>query len=324
MNINLGIPIPALVLIHATRLVYVHAIGNLNKMQTSIMKEKERTEMDRKGYIGGSDIASVMGVSRWKTPLMLWAEKTGTVEPEDISEKENVHFGTILEDVVAKEFERRTGLTVRKAPKNYTMPDYDYMRCQVDRLVTGTDDLLECKTCSAWGAKEWEGEEIPIEYILQVSWQLMITGRKTGYIAVLIGGQKFVWKKIEADYELFGNLRDSAIRFWQMVQDKTPPVAEASDNSFIIQLYPTAGADIKEASDDIIAAVALLQQTKALIIDLEETKKELEAKIKAVIGDNLGIDTPEYLVKWIPVKGSTFTVVKKDSRMLKVTKKGGK
>ena len=28
-------------------------------------------------YIGGSDIAKVMGLSRWGTPLSLWAEKTG-------------------------------------------------------------------------------------------------------------------------------------------------------------------------------------------------------------------------------------------------------
>jgi len=324
MNTNSDYQILALVLITVIPRACVFATENQKLTLTNITKEKEREEMDRKGCIGGSDIASVMGVSRWKTPLQLWAEKTGEVEPEDISEKENVHFGTILEDVVAKEFERRTGLTVRKAPKNYQMQDYPYMRCQVDRLVTGTDDLLECKTCSAWGAKEWEGEEIPTEYILQVSWQLMITGRKTGYIAVLIGGQKFVWKKIEADYELFGNLRDSAIRFWQMVQDKTPPVAEAADNSFMVELYPNAGADIKEATEDMVSAVALLQQTKAQIIDLESTKKELEAKIKAVIGDNLGIDTPEYLVTWKEQKGSTYTVTRPDSRVLRIKKKGGK
>ncbi len=161
---------------------------------------------NRKDFIGGSDISAVMGVSRWCTPLQLWAEKTGEVEPEDISEKEHVHFGHVLEDVVAKEFEQRTEKKVRRSPQIYQDNTLPYMRCQVDRLVTGTDELLEAKTCSAWGAKDWEGEEIPIEYILQVSWQLMITGRKVGYIAVLIGGQKFVWKEIKADYKLFGDM----------------------------------------------------------------------------------------------------------------------
>ena len=46
-------------------------------------------------------------------------------------------------------------------------------------------------------------------------------------------------------------------------------------------------------------------------------------ELKAVIGDNIGIRTPEYTVKWIPTKGSTFTVTKKDGRMLRITKNKG-
>jgi putative phage-type endonuclease len=276
---------------------------------------------DRSKFIGGSDIAAAMGVSRWKTPLQLWAEKTGEVEPEDISGKDAVKFGIKLEEFVAKTFTEETGLKVRRAPKNYQHPEYDFMRCQVDRLVTGTEDLLECKTCSAWGAKEWEGEEIPAEYILQVSWQLMITGRKVGYIAVLIGGQAFVWKKIEADQELFDSMLKAAISFWEMVQNKIPPVAEAADNSFMIELFPSAGPDLVEATADMTAAIAQLQLTKAEIIELEKVKKGLEASIKAVIGNNLGIDTPEYTVKWLPTKATSYVVNKKAGRMLRVTKK---
>jgi len=291
--------------------------------------------MDRKSFIGGSDIAAVMGVSRWKTPLQLWAEKTGQIEPEDLSNNEAVEMGSELEETVARIFTKRTGKKVRRAPKNYTYQvkqnggqikidaEFSFIRCQVDRLVEGTDELLECKTASAWKEKEWEGEEIPTEYILQVNWQLGITGRSIGHIAVLIGGQKFLYKEIQFDRGLFNDQINAAVNFWNMVKAGTPPVAEAADNSFMVELHPNAGAAMKEATADVIAAVSLLQQTKAQIIDLEKIKKEIEAKLKASIGDNLGIDTPEYVIKWIPVKGSTFTVTKKDSRMLRITKKKG-
>lgn len=278
--------------------------------------------MNRRSFVGSSDIAAVMGVSRWKTPLQLWSVKTGQVEPDDLSENEAVQLGSELEDFVAKKFERETGMKVRRAPKIYASTANPFMRAQVDRLIEGTDDLLEVKTCSAWKEKEWEGEEIPIEYTLQVSWQLFITGRKTGYIAVLIGGQKFRWKKIERDTELFIKMKNAALSFWTMVEAKIPPVAEADDNAFMVKLHPNAGDKMKEATSDVVAAVALLQQTKAQIIDLSETKRGIEAQLKAIIGDNLGIDTPEYLIKWIPVKGSTFTVTKKDSRQLRIKKKG--
>jgi len=151
---------------------------------------------NRSKFIGGSDIAAVMGVSRWKTPLQLWAEKTGAVQPEDLSDKEYVELGSELEDFIAKHFEKKAGIKVRRAPRRYTHKDHPFMACQVDRLVTGTDELVECKNASAWKAKEWEGEEIPVEYILQVSWQLMVTGRKKGYLAVLIGGNTFKWKEV--------------------------------------------------------------------------------------------------------------------------------
>jgi putative phage-type endonuclease len=280
-------------------------------------------KMNRKGYIGGSDIAAAMGVSRWKTPLQLWSEKTGKVEPEDLSDNEAVEMGIELEETVARLFTKRTGMKVRRAPKNYKHPDHDFMRCQVDRLVEGTDELLECKTANAWKAKEWEGEEIPTEYILQVQWQLMITGRSVGHIAVLIGGQKFLYKKLKADFEMFDELEGAAIKFWDMVQDAVAPAVQANDNSFIVNLYPHAGTDVMEASQDMTDAIAQLQLTKAEIIELEKTKKEFEAKVKAVIGDQKGIRTPEYTAKWIDVKGSTFTVTKKDSRQLRISKNKG-
>ena len=279
--------------------------------------------MSRRDYIGGSDIAAVMGVSRWKTPLQLWAEKTGAVEPEDISQKEYVEMGHELEETVARLFTKRTGKKVRRAPKNYTSKDYEFMRCQVDRLVEGTDELLEAKTASLWKEKEWEGEEIPIEYILQVQWQLMITGRAVAHIAVLIGGQKFVYKQLAADFELFDKMEQAAIIFWNMVKENIAPVAQAEDNTFIVNLFPNAGNNIREASQDVTEAIAQIQLTKAEIITLEKVKKELEAKLKAIIGDAQGIRTPEYTAKWINVKGSTYTVTKKDGRMLRITKNKG-
>jgi putative phage-type endonuclease len=275
---------------------------------------------DRKDYIGGSDISAVMGLSRWKTPLQLWAEKTGAVEPEDISNKDAVKWGNRLEEVCASAFEEESGLKVRRAPQLYVSKDYPFMRCQVDRLITGTDDLLEIKTASAWKEKEWEGEEIPQEYILQVQWQLMITGRKTGYIAVLIGGQKFLWKKIEADYSIFQSMIESAVSFWKMAQEKTPPMAMPDDNSFIVELYPKGDDRMVEASQDISDAIKQLQLLKAEEIKIKEEKEKIEVKIKEAIKDLGGIKTPEYLVKWSFVRGSTFTVTKKDSRQLRVTK----
>jgi len=265
--------------------------------------------MDRLGFIGGSDIAAVMGMSRWVTPLQLWSEKTGKVPAKDLSDNEAVEMGTELEETVARMFTKRTGKKVRRAPKNYTYKasskgssvdidvELDFVRCQVDRLVEGTDELLECKTASAWKEKEWEGEEIPAEYILQVQWQLGITGRSIGHIAVLIGGQKFLYKEITFDRKLFNKMIDEAVVFWSMVKDKTAPMAVGDDNPFIVKLHPENDNQLQEIQE-MNDSIALLQQVKSTIKDAMDQKSELEAKLKQVIGDNEGIITSDYKLTW--------------------------
>lgn len=255
--------------------------------------------LDRTKFIGGSDIAAVMGMSRWKTPLQLWGEKTGKVEPADLSGVEAVELGTELEDFVAKKFERTTGMKVRRAPQVYEHKEHDFIRCQVDRLITGTDELLEVKTCSAWKSKEWDGEEIPQEYILQVQFQLGITGRSKGWIAVLIGGQSFRYKEIPFDSELFAQLVSNAIKFWDMVENEIPPMACGDDNESIVDIYPTASEQMQQI-DELNSKIAHLQELKMHIAELENQQAAIEAEVKQVIGESAGFKTAEYVVKWTP------------------------
>ena len=271
-------------------------------------------------YIGGSDIAKVMGLSRWGTPLSLWAEKTGKIPPKDLSNIEAVELGNDLEDFVANKFTQKTGKAVRRSPKVYQHPQYPYMVAHIDRLVTGSDELLECKTCSFFKKEEWEGEEIPQEYILQVMWYLGITGRRIGHIAVLIGGQSFKYKQIEFDSELFDKMVDAAKDFWQHVQDDTPVDIVASDDETLKDLYsnhseimidliPT-DEQTKQACEVFEERVAYLQEIKMHIKQLQDEQKEIETSVKDIIKDNLGIKTPKYIITWKNQTTTKFDTVK--------------
>ena len=261
--------------------------------------------LNRNQFIGGSEIAKIMGLSRWGTPLSVWAQKTGKIPAPDLSDNEAVKMGNRLEQFVADLFTEETGKAVRKAPKAYQHPLYPYMVAHIDRIVTGTDELLECKTASLYKKDEWEADEIPQEYILQVMWYLGITGRKVGHIAVLIGGQSFKTKPIEYDAELFNQMVETAKDFWEnYVLTDTPPKVSANDDDtlaemfsaesdFYIELFPT--------DDKSEQATIEFEQKVALVKELEAQKKEIEAEIsqhkndiRMVIGDNLGIKTPKY------------------------------
>ena len=204
------------------------------------------------------------------------------------------------------------------------------MVAHVDRLVTGTDELLECKTCSAYKTEEWDFEyeeiteadgtkkkvkveKIPQEYILQVMWYLGITGRKVGNIAVLIGGQKFRKRKIEFDQELFEAMVEAAKEFWQHVQDNTPPAVMAADGDVIEALYPKNSSkmidlDITDENVKILVEhhetkIKYLQEIKEHIKQLEAEKTEIETYLKYLIQESAGIRTPQYCVTWKLQKG---------------------
>ncbi len=271
---------------------------------------------NRHEYIGGSDIAAILGMSRWKTPLKLWCEKTQKLPAPDLSNVEAVELGTDLEEFVAQKFTQKTGKAVRKAPKVYQHPDYPYMVAHIDRLVTGSDELLECKTASFFKKEEWENDDIPQEYILQVMWYLGITGRKVGHIAVLIGGQSFKYKQIEFDEELFNTMVEAAKEFWEMVQNGTAPAVMPNDDETLkdlysehsevmIELYPEDN-ETTVACQTLEDKIAYLQEVKGHIKNLEDEKKELETAIKDIIKDNLGIKTPKYVVTWKSQSKSDF------------------
>ena len=149
---------------------------------------------ERIGYLGASDAAAAVGLSRWKSPVEVWAEKTEFVEPEDISGKLSIRMGNKLEDVVAEIFQEETGKKVHRVNETIYHPQYPFLAANLDRRVVGEDACLEIKTAGAWAAKDWEGEELPREVIIQVMHQLACTGKKVGYACVLIGGnQDFKW-----------------------------------------------------------------------------------------------------------------------------------
>ncbi|MCI4170689.1 YqaJ viral recombinase family protein, partial [Bacillus spizizenii] len=80
--------------------------------------------------------------------------------------------------------------------------DYPFMLANVDRLVVGDRAGLECKTASEDLKGEWVGEEVPDAYLVQCQHYMAVTGLCAWWIAVLIDGNTFVYKKVERDEEL--------------------------------------------------------------------------------------------------------------------------
>lgn len=214
----------------------------IEKICTRDMNEEAWVEA-RKGSIGGSDAAAIVGLNPWKSAYALWAEKSGKIEPEDISMKEAVRLGHELEGYVAKRFTEITGKKVRR--ENYILKntDYPWAHANVDRLVIGEKAGLECKTTSALSLSKFKNGEYPANYYVQCVHYLAVTGLERWYLCVLIGNQEVKVFTIERDEDEIAALMDAEQEFWAQVDDGIAPLPDGSDSSSkaIAALYDDEG-----------------------------------------------------------------------------------
>ena len=148
----------------------------------------------RKQGIGGSDAAVACGISRYKSPVELWLEKTGQLPTQEAGEA--AYWGTQLEPLVRAEFTRRTGIEVTHTMQLLQSVEHPFMLANLDGTCEHPDFgpcIFEAKTASAYKAKEWDNS-IPEEYLLQIQHYMAVTGYRGAYIAALIGGNTFRWR----------------------------------------------------------------------------------------------------------------------------------
>jgi len=224
-------------------------------IKTLEISREDWLEERRKG-IGGSDAAAALGLSRWKTPFMLYLEKTGEVKPTDPGEA--AYWGTRLEDVVAEEFTVRTGKKARRRNAIFTDPERPFMLANIDREVVGENAGLEVKTTGAWGADGWEDDRVPDAYLIQAQHYMSVMGWDRVYFAVLIGGQRFIWKEVPRDDEFIELIRQGEESFWTLVERRTPPPPGGSDadSDILAKLYPEGvpeSMDLPMEAEDLIA-----------------------------------------------------------------------
>jgi putative phage-type endonuclease len=274
---------------------------------TSKMSEAEWLEQRQKG-IGGSDAGAIAGLSKWKSPVGVYLDKIGESSAES-SRSEAAYFGHVLEDVVAQEFSKRTGLKVRRRRAILQHPEHSFMLANVDRLIIGKKEGLECKTASEYLKGDWEEEEIPAQYLIQCQHYMAVTGYEAWWIAVLIGGNKFVHKKIERDEEIINYLIEIESDFWNNhVLKKNPPAFDGSEAStnLLKAMYPEGDVSLEpvELAPEASDLISNYEQAKVEEKEASERRKEAENKLKSLLGEREAAYASDRLVTWKTISSS--------------------
>ncbi|MEW7987682.1 MAG: lambda-exonuclease family protein [Candidatus Thiodiazotropha endolucinida] len=243
---------------------------------------------ERQSGIGGSDVGAILGLNPYRSAVDVFLEKTGKVPPDDLSDNERVHFGNVLEDIVAQEYARRQCVNVRKRNNTFKHKKYDFALAHIDRSVDKATTVLECKTADAYTKGNWGKagtDEVPDSYLVQVAWYMGILGYPWGDLAVLIGGNDFRIYNFNRDLELEEMLFRKAGEFWtnHILKDVTPPPSCDRD---LETLYAMDNGKSIVATPEIEASAKILAEYKKLIKECEDLANTELFKIKAFMGEH--------------------------------------
>lgn len=250
--------------------------------------------------IGGSDAAVIMGMNPYKSPYQLWLEKTGQVDPPDLSGNQYVYWGTKNESNIADWFQEETGKKVKRLG-TLRSKEYPFMLANVDRTVVGENAGLEIKTAGVRQYRKWKDDEIPDAYYCQCLHYMAVTGADYWYIAVLLGGNEAKWKRIERNEEDIQHLIIAETDFWKLVETRTPPPVDGSDSCAAALSAQYKGGDPNYSiilPPDIDGVIASLEDDKAIMDALKKQITEKENRLKALLGNAEEGTTDHYRVLW--------------------------
>lgn len=192
----------------------------------------------RKDSIGGSEAACIVGMNPYMNNVELWEYKTGRKQPEDISDKPYVKYGTEAEQYLRALFALDyPGLTVCYEPDNYwTNSDFPFAHASLDGWLIdriGRKGILEIKTANVGQGTlaKWK-DRVPDNYFIQILHYLMITGfdfaviksqLKSDYGDAVRLDTRHYWierDEVEEDIEM---LMMEEKKFWEYVKTDTRP-----------------------------------------------------------------------------------------------------
>lgn len=288
-------------------------------MATAVIRPKDRAEWlkYRESGIGSSEVATIVGLNPYETPLQLWRRKVGLDAPKQ--ENFAMKAGHYLEDAVVQFWKDETGREViKRSAGDWLIVDRDrpFLRVSPDRTYwlpdtvhsTVNKGILECKTTQ----KSIDPDDLPKHWVCQVQYQLGVAGYAQGSLAWLCSGREFGYKDLAFVPDFYQWLEESAERFWRdniLAKVEPQPISVAD---ILLKYGRHTDGKMIETSDEVFEAYTKLKEVRKELDALDERKKELEDTIKFAFGD----------AEALTYGGSTIATWKASKPSMKLDEKG--
>lgn len=252
----------------------------------------------RRSGIGSSDIAAILGISRYGNALSVYHDKTGGL-PLESDDSEPALWGRIDEEGIAREWARRNRSVVRRVGLVANI-DRPWQMCTLDRrvlecpLADGREKCaVEIKCRDKMKARQFR-TGVADDVLAQTLWQADVCGYDHMHVAVRLGGndyRQFV-VRVSEHQQLIADLRATGERAWQQITDRRPPVLAADADPDVLldlydQLHPDRGGEPVAIDRDGDAQDALADYLDAVNDEREAKarKRRAQALMVAALGD---------------------------------------
>lgn len=246
--------------------------------------------------IGASEIGGVMGlpdISHRSSPLKVFMEKSGALEPEDLSDVEAVEWGHIMEPVIAERYAARTGRHIERGRAGrfqvLRSVEHPWALCSLDYWTAENENSprrpLEIKNVSAFLADDWR-DGVPDYYFAQIQQQILVTGSSKATGAMCLGGNRLLWCDVDRDEEMIRKIIYHGSRFWQRLLDRDPPAPDESEatKQTLARLYPRDNGEVVVLPATLLDTVYDWRRLKDEKSKIETKIRHAESQIKATLG----------------------------------------
>ncbi|MEE9383372.1 MAG: YqaJ viral recombinase family protein [Nannocystaceae bacterium] len=261
--------------------------------------------------LGGSDMATILGLNPYQQAYELFMVKTGQIPEPDLSDKESVLMGHVFEEPIGQLYTAATGKKVRRVNQTRTHKKYPILMAHADRDVVGERRGLEIKNVGYRMAGFWGedgGADVAEYYIPQPMHYMCVFDYPTWDVAAVIGGQELRIYHLNRDPEWDELIIDSAHEFWARVENEDPPPIDyqhASAVDLLKKLYAKTDGTVVTLPDDLWHWHQVWIDAGKRRLEMEKVIEACKARFLEAIGDaSAGLlrDGTGYVRKAVKVK----------------------
>ncbi len=234
---------------------------------------------ERRKSIGASEVAGVLGISPYQTPLTVYRSKHGVDEPFDPERAWRGHAAERLVQEYIETFRPELGTVEPAVMIRSTVTPW--LHASLDRVILTPEGVrvpLQIKSAHFYGVKEWEDGTPPLIVQAQIQAEIHCYNAPFAYAGLDGGDMRTRVLRVERDQQFIDDyLIPATEQFWADVVAGRAP--EPSTLAEVADVWPSDPDKVLAGSEAVLDAAA---KRAVLLSDARAMEEEAKALTLAI------------------------------------------